>query len=208
MWIYNNEIIKTPKAMKINGLTYSSQIFKDSALLAELGIATYEETSVNERYYWRGELTIDENNVGTYTVTPKDVDDLKADMKAQVKNAVSGRLTPTDWMIIRASEEGGEAVPANVLTYRAAIRSEGNTKETEIDALETINDVIEYEAAGYTEVRKVAVEIDNGDGTSTSTYSDTETVENQRKINKVTHFTATDPLADADEGLVSLTENS
>ena len=195
MWQYNGEVIKTAKEMVINDVRYPKQIFKDADLLAELGITSYTPEAVaDQRYYWNT------------TDNPKDVAELKKNMIRKVKEQVGARLSQTDWMVVRATE-GGTAVPSDVTTYRTAIRTEGNTKETEINELVSIDDVIAYENANYTEVRKVAIYTDNGDGTTTVTYSDTETESFTRSIDKCLHFNATDPLADIDEAFVSLTKN-
>ena len=194
MWQYNGEVIKTAKEMVINDVRYPKQIFKDADLLAELGITSYTPPAVaDQRYYWNT------------TDNPKDVAELKKNMVAKVKEQVGARLSQTDWMVIRATD-GGTAVPSNVATYRTAIRTEGNTKETEINALTTIDDVIAYENASYTEVRKVAIYGEDEDGTSTVTYGD-ETESSTRSIDKCMHFDATDPLADDDPAFVSLTED-
>ena len=191
MWQYNDEVIRTPKEMVINDVRYPKQIFNDADLLAELGITSYTPEAVaDQRYYWNT------------TDNPKDVDTLKEGMIAKVKAQVGARLSQTDWMVVRATE-GGTAVPSDVTTYRTAIRSEGNTKETEINALTTIDDIIGYENASYTEVRKVK-------HTDPETFVETygpETESSTRSIDKCMHFTATDPLADTDPAFVSLTEN-
>jgi len=44
----------------------------------------------------------------------------------------SGLLAPTDWMVIKAAEVSGYTVPAEVTTYRAAVRTASNTIETAI----------------------------------------------------------------------------
>jgi len=176
--------------MVINDVRYPKQIFKDADLLAELGITSYTPEAVaDQRYYWNT------------TDNPKDVDTLKKGMIAKVKTQVGARLSQTDWMVVRATE-GGTAVPSDVTTYRTAIRTEGNTKETEINALTTIDDIIGYENASYTEVRKVKHTDDNG----VETYGP-ETESYTRSIDKCIHFTATDPLAEVDPAFVSLTED-
>ena len=190
MWQYGDEIIKTPKEMVINDVRYPKQIFKDADLLAELGITSYTPEAVaDQRYYWNT------------TDNPKDVDTLKEGMIAKVKAQVGARLSQTDWMVVRATE-GGTSVPSDVTTYRTAIRTEGNTKETEINELASIDDVIGYENASYTEVRKVKHTADDG----TETYGP-ETESSTRSIDKCMHFDATDPLAEVDPAFVSLTEN-
>ena len=191
MWQYNGQVIKTPKEMTINGVRHPKQIFKDADFLATLGITSYTPEAVaDQRYYWNT------------TDNPKDVDTLKENMIAKVKEQVGARLSKTDWMVVRAAE-GGTAVPSDVTTYRTNIRSESNTKETEIDALTTIDDIIGYENASYTEVRKVK-------HTDPETFVETygpETESSTRSIDKCMHFTATDPLAEVDEAFVSLTED-
>ena len=37
MWYYKEEIIKTPRAMTIDGLQYNKQVFHDPKKLKELG---------------------------------------------------------------------------------------------------------------------------------------------------------------------------
>jgi len=190
MWQYNSEVIKTPREMVIDGVRYPKQIFKDADFLAELGITSYTpEPVADQRYYWNT------------TDNPKDVDTLKKGMVSKVKIQVGAKLSQTDWMVVRASE-GGTAVPSDVATYRTAIRTEGNTKETEINALTTIDDVIAYENASYTEVRKVKHTDDEG----VETYGP-ETESFTRSIDKCMHFDATDPLAETDPAFVSLTED-
>ena len=191
MWQYNGEVIKTAKEMVINDVRYPKQIFKDADLLAELGITSYTPEEVaDQRYYWNT------------TDNPKDVAELKKNMIAKVKAQVGARLSQTDWMVIRATD-GGTAVPSDVATYRTAIRTEGNTKETEINALTTIDDVIAYENASYTEVRKVGIYDEDGNRTGWEAENESFT----RTIDKCMHFNATDPLAEIDPAFVSLTEN-
>ena len=200
MWIYNETIIKTPKSMTIGSVLYPSTIFKDKDLLASLGILPYREESINQRYYWQGQLTI-VDGVGTYTTTPKDVDGLKEDMISKVRTQVGARIQPTDWMVIREAD-GGSAMPADIKAYRAAVRAEGNTKETEINALSTLEDIILYEATPYTEVRKVKHTAEDG----TETYGP-ETETSTRHINLTLHFNAVDPQVEVDPAFVSLTKD-
>ena len=186
MWIYNETIIKTPKTMVIADITYPKQIFKDSDLLSSLGIEPYVmPEQKNQRYWWNNE-------------TPRDVDTLKEQMIATVKSQVGSRLKTTDWMVIREAD-GGTAMNADVKAYRAAIRTEGDAKEVEINALTTLDDVILYENKPHTEVRKVKHTSEDG----TETYGP-ETDEHTREINMTMHFDAIDPLQEVDPSFVSL----
>jgi hypothetical protein len=59
---------------------------------------------------------------------------LKSNAIALVKTQAGGLLAPTDWMVIKASEVADYSVPADVLTYRAAVRAASNTIEAAITA--------------------------------------------------------------------------
>ena len=47
-------------------------------------------------------------------------------------------LKDTDWMVIREAD-GGTAVPSNVATYRAAVRTKANEHTTAIDGVSDID---------------------------------------------------------------------
>ena len=49
-----------------------------------------------------------------------------------------GILQPTDWMVVRASE-GGTAVPSNIATWRAAVRTKSNDMCTAINNAEDVD---------------------------------------------------------------------
>ncbi len=190
MWTYNNEIIKTPKAMVIADVTYPKTIFKDKALLAELGIEPYEmPAQKDQRYYWNNE-------------TPRDVATLKEQMVSTIKTQVGARLSSTDWMVIR-EQEGGDTMSADVKAYRSAIRAEGNAKEAEVEALVTLDDVMLYEATPFTEVRKTKHTDEDG----VETYGPETEEPMTRHIDLTKHFDAIDPLAEVDEAFVSLTKD-
>ena len=58
---------------------------------------------------------------------------LKHNHKEIVNSQAAGILQSTDWYSLRAAD-GGTAVPSNIATYRAAIRTKANTHTTAIDA--------------------------------------------------------------------------
>ena len=57
---------------------------------------------------------------------------LKSIAKQKVKEQAAGLLQGSDWYVVRAAE-GGAAVPDDVATYRAAVRTKSGTMETAID---------------------------------------------------------------------------
>jgi hypothetical protein len=84
--------------------------------------------------------------------------------------------------------------------YRAAIRTEGDAKESEVNALVTLDDVMLYEATPFTEVRKIKHTSEEG----VETYGPETDEPTTRHINMTMHFDAVDPLAEIDPAFVSL----
>jgi len=62
---------------------------------------------------------------------------LKSNAIAQTKVTASGLLAPTDWMVTKATEVADYSVPADITTYRAAVRTASNTIEAAINAVTT-----------------------------------------------------------------------
>ena len=200
MWYFNGQIIKTPKAMVISGVTHPKGIFRDSATLTSLGIKAYREVTPDSRYYWNGEFTVDTSGdevVGTYASTARDADTLKANMLEKARSAVASRLADIDWYWSRAAK-GGTAVPSNISTYATTLYSEHETIKTAINAISDLAGVIAYENKPHTETRKIATY--NEDGTFKE-YDGTRTF--TRNIDMCTHFTA-NPTDEVDPAFVSL----
>jgi hypothetical protein len=88
------------------------------------------------------------NTVFTYTKSDKTWSQSLADMKtnkiANLKTNANSKLAETDWYIIRKNDDG-TAVPADITTARAAIRTAVGTKETEINALTEKSAVVLYD---------------------------------------------------------------
>jgi hypothetical protein len=199
MWLYNSTIIKTPRSLTVGDITYPSAIFRDAELLESLGVTPYSETTVDNRYYWTGNVTI-VDGVGTYEAIPRDVETLKEGMLGTINSQVSSIQGGIDWYWARASK-GGKAVPADIQTYADTIYAEQVTKEAEVTALTTLEDVMLYEATPYTEVRRVKHTSDD----RVETYGP-ETDEHNREINMTMHWT-TNPMDEIDPAFVSLVAN-
>jgi len=159
MWYVDSVgLVKTPRGLTLNGIQHPRNIFTlwTKAELAAIGIKPASITSVDTRYKNTGELTWDTSGaeaVGTYATTDKAAADLKTSMAASVNSIASSILSQSDWMSIRAAD-GGTAVPAAWATYRTAIRTTSNAKETEIAALADVAAVKLYEAHPVTYTRK------------------------------------------------------
>ena len=61
---------------------------------------------------------------------------LKSNAIAQTKTTAGSLLASTDWYVTRKAETGAE-IPADVLTYREAVRTASGAIETAIEACET-----------------------------------------------------------------------
>ena len=199
MWLYQETIIKTPRSLTVNDVTYPSAVFRDAELLESLGVTPYTETRVDNRYYWTGNVTI-ADGVGTYEAIPRDVETLKEGMLGTINSQVSSIQGGIDWYWARASK-GGKAVPTEIEAFAATIYAEQVTKEAEVTALTTLEDVMLYEATPYTEVRKIKHTSEDG----VETYGP-ETDEATREINMTMHWTA-NPMDEIDPAFVSLTAN-
>lgn len=81
----------------------------------------------DDRFYWGPGL-------------PKDIDQLKDSMVAQVKATAGTLLAVTDWKVVRAAE-GVKSVDADTLADRAAIRAASDVNETAIKACSTVDEL-------------------------------------------------------------------
>ena len=66
---------------------------------------------------------------------------LKTEKKKIIKQQASGLLAPTDWYITKATEVADYDVPANILSFRADVRTKSNEMETQIDACTTVDEL-------------------------------------------------------------------
>ena len=159
MWYVDSVgLVKTPRGLTIDGIQHPRNIFTHwtKAELAAVGIKPASITNVDTRYKNTGELTWNtsgEEAVGTYATTDKDAAGLKTEMVASVNSQAESILSRSDWMHIREGDDG-TAMSADWKTYRTAVRTTVNAKETEIDALADLNAVKAYEAHPVTYTRK------------------------------------------------------
>ena len=208
MWsqVVDNEVVRRfthPINLEVGGVTHPKSIFTkwSASDLKSIGIYPYSENSVDTRYHNSGELsyTINADDVvGSYASSDRDIAGLKENMIKQSRDIASNLLSKHDWMAIREFE-GGEVMPANVKTYRAAVRTESNDKETEINALADMDAIKAYEATPFTSVTKVwdTVAGDWGSDTETSTIH----------MNMANHYVAVDPTGEVHPEFVSLTKD-
>ena len=155
MWYSpSHGLIKSPRAITQDGIQHPRQIFRlwSKAELANIGFHPARLSVADHRYYNTSgeEYNFDAATnewVISYGSSAKNVDDIKKEMKAKVKSIASSTLAHSDWMTHRESD-GGTAMSADWKTYRAAIRTESNDKETAIDALVDLDAIKAYDEAG------------------------------------------------------------
>ena len=77
---------------------------------------------------------------GFYTAldTPKDLAKLKTYWVAEQKRSARLQLAEYDWYVTRKAE-AGTAIPTNVATYRAAVRTQGGLREATINACSDVD---------------------------------------------------------------------
>ena len=87
-------------------------------------------------------------DVYTYDVIEKPIKETLAELKAnkvfELKSIVGSKLSQTDWYIIREADSG-EATPQSIKDERAALRTQSNTIEAEINALTTKKSVVLFD---------------------------------------------------------------
>ncbi len=88
------------------------------------------------------------NEVFTYTVNEKEwsqtLDELKESQIEDLKARGHLELQKTDWYVWRKTEKNID-IPNTISSERDAIREKINTKESEINALTTKKDIVEYD---------------------------------------------------------------
>ena len=163
MWalVENNNVVKVftrPTALTIGDNQYPSNIMSvwSSEELEAIGI--YEITIDNsnlkdERYYINGQesFTFADGVVTKSfgTATAKALDDvtddegnttqgLKTIHKSNINAQAGSILQATDWYVIREAD-GGTAVPANISTWRASVRSKANEMCNTIDGVADVD---------------------------------------------------------------------
>ena len=146
--VVHNNTNKKDEAYYIN--TNQSFAFADGVVTASFGSATGKLLEDRNEVDEDGEPLLDDN--GDQVVTKG----LKTQKKEIIKQQASGLLTPTDWYIIKAVDVESYSAPANIVTYRANIRTASNDMETiidnasDVDALAALYEYTEQEDGSRT----------------------------------------------------------
>ena len=93
--------------------------------------------------YWDVENTVFRKDAEDKTWT-ETVGELKTKRINHFKSIVNSELQKTDWYIIR-SVDNGDDIPSDITDARAATRTQSDTVESEINALTTKQEVMQYD---------------------------------------------------------------
>ena len=147
-----SKIFTRPTQIKINDINYPSNIFMlwSSSELKAIGIyeIVIDNTNLKDKKYYINtnqsfNFASDTVTASYGTATAKAIADVTDDdgnvtkglksIKKENLNAEAGSiLQSTDWMVIREAD-GGTAMPSNIKTWRASVRTKANDMCTQID---------------------------------------------------------------------------
>ena len=163
MFMLNNVTISIDSEQIIGGIKYPH--LREPALREQLGVIEVADApDYDQRFYWGvdnpkllndREESDEQGNplyvkvLGVVDGEPAMVDSaerlvtkgLKSQWIAQVKDTAGKMLAQTDWMVVRKAERN-VAIPADVVTKRAAIVAECDRLETAIAACTTVEALI------------------------------------------------------------------
>ena len=169
MYKVNNKPLQLDRAFTLGDIQYPANWLRFSSAedRAALGITwEAEATRADDRFYWSGDINnpkamedreeVDEDGNPMYVKVLGEVDGepamvdsderlvskgLKSQWVAQVKHTAGTMLATTDWMVIRKAERD-VAIPADVVTKRAAIVAEADRLEVAIAACADVEALI------------------------------------------------------------------
>ena len=150
-WKYNNSIIRAGKGWTdSDGIQHPANwmVWDDETKAARGLVWEDDPANFDGRFYWSAGAarSLDDVNETNEDGTPMlDADGeqvvakgLKSNAIAQTKVTAGSLLAPTDWYVVRKSETN-DAIPADVLSYRAAVRAASGTIEAAIAAVTTLD---------------------------------------------------------------------
>ena len=152
MWTYLGRVIKQGRAWTdAEGTQHPAQWYRwsddEKAAKGLVWDESLQPVPFDNRFYWSagvekslvdvdavdedGNPVLDENGVQIVTKG------LKSNAIAQTKTTAGSLLASTDWYVTRKAETGAE-IPADVLTYREAVRTASGAIEAAIEACSTL----------------------------------------------------------------------
>jgi len=153
MWALVKEgIIETiyysPKSMVLDNVRYPSNMFtlytkEEKKRINIYDIKRKEQPDHNfynvgsSSFTWNAsEEMVDED----FTVTEKDLSELKTDTKEGIDNSAYIKIEPFSWLVQRYVYDNAKAIPNDVVQYTASVRTFCNTICTAIDNCNTLDE--------------------------------------------------------------------
>ena len=125
----DGKTLQYDKAFTHEGISYPANWLRLTTLEERRAIGITEvadNTQVwDQRFYWGVD-------------NPKDLDQLKTNWKSQQDDTAASLLASSDWRVVKAAEVTDYTVESKWTTYRAAVRTACNTRQTEIDACKDV----------------------------------------------------------------------
>ena len=119
----------------------------DAETLALAGFKDVVIPTFDSRVQELSDIKLD-GDVYTYDVIEKPIKEtlaeLKSDKISQLKSIAGNRLSITDWYIVRNADTGAE-IPQSIKDERAALRTQSDSIEAEINALTTKKSVVLFD---------------------------------------------------------------
>ena len=125
--------------------TNSTIAFANNQATESWGTATAKRLNDENVVDENNQPVLDENGVQVINYG------LKTEKKKIVKDQAAGLLAKTDWYVVKATEVSDYTVPANITTYRTAVRTKSNQIETAIDGaadVDALKALYEYTNTG------------------------------------------------------------
>ena len=132
------------QGVHLNAPNMSEQALKDAGLFDVIISSEYDERIHDlGEIYWDAENTVFRKDLIVKEII-ETLDELKTNKINHFKSLINGELQKTDWYIIR-NADNSDAVPEEIQTARADLRTQSATVEDEINALTTKKEVILYD---------------------------------------------------------------
>ena len=159
MLILNEKPLSYDRAFTHAGIQYPANWLRLASLEEKQAIGITEvanDPTYDQRFYW-GPSNPKQLDDKTETVDGEEVKTtgLKTQWSDTQGQIAASLLAPSDWRIIKAKETGTN-IPSTWKTYRAAVRTACNTRQTEIGNAADIPALIEllFGAATITQQKK------------------------------------------------------
>ena len=133
MWTYSGLRVREGRIWKDNtGRMYPPQWWgaTTKAQKIAVGMVWVDDPVQYDNRFYKGDGTpkaLDDTGSGESLVKG-----LKSAAIDSVKAQAAGKLAPTDWHVVKATEVSNYTVPSEITTYRAAVRTASNTIESAI----------------------------------------------------------------------------